>query len=609
MNHLSSRARRVGFSLFAALLIGILYQLPHLLIRRQLAAQKLHYAPITERTDPDESRIYAPQIEEVAGGNYRYGDPALLEHTGDPTLLRPLGPWVLGTLSRVIGLERFWFLSDALLPPLIFLLILVALALATRSFPLAFWSAGIMIFFREAASFIPFSLYQYFRTFVANLLPIVVSSRYDTHLAFGRLLTPQWTFIPLSSFFVLWFMAIRYQSMLASAAAGLVAGLLWYSYPFDAISVALLLAMQVFTDLTRHDRAALKRTVVTIITLAMVAVPYALTLRLLVALPHYQELLARTGLEVGRVVRASLIPHYLLWVGLAGWLLTRKNRTAVDGAAAAIFLAAIVALNIQLVTGFVPRPLLFLDYSLTLPLAAAYLIVSRRLWITQLQKTPRIRRALSVVGLIILASVIIRNIQIPFGYARQHATDFTIPSDVVAGLAWLHKNGSAKTVVLSPETLTNTLLLVHTPVKTFFPPTGIISSAGNRELVERFVVAAKIFGANDDLIRHRFEQETAALILHNDIYRQDPDHTYRAELRPLDDMKNNLNETLNDWQTNQRRLLQRYAAHYVWVGPAEQRSLPSPLEARLRCLNPVFAEGSVTIYRFCDHLDDLRANR
>lgn len=582
-------------ALAGAIIVGVIYELPHVLIARRVHEAGRAYLPVTIASDFDEAQIYAPQIEDAADGALAAHDPAIREHAGDPTLLAPLGPATLGTLlARPLGMARYWFATDAILPPLLFLLFFAIAWSVTRSVFTSLAAAGVIIFFREAASFLPLSTLKQAKTYVSAFLPFIPSGNYNTHLAFGRLLTPQWTFLPLALFFLCWVRTSIIPRATTTVAAGMLYGLLFYSYPYDAIAVSVILGASLLFALFARD-GQIKKTSFLIIAVGLtVSLPYWLSYRELAALPHYAELLDRTGLEIGRAIRWSLVPHYLFWTALAVWLYRRRAANQLHLPAAAMALGVPLTMNTQLLTGYVPQPWHFLIYSLALPAWIAVLVAGRPL-------AARFPKTLKLAGILALAVVLVRNAQIPFGYARQQWERYAVPPAVARSYDWMRTNVPRNSVLLSPLISTNTHALIYTPAKVFFPPTGVVTSAGNRELVERFVVAAKLFGASDDAVQNAFADDAAPAILHYGLYATEPDQPEIGVVRrPRPDMDILLAAALARWHEDLGGLLRQYSFEYVFVGPDERARYRFDPSAFPRCLTSVWSEADVTIYRVCE---------
>src|SRR3989338_6842495 len=105
-------AQRVAVLVGVTILVGAIYGASHFLIPRYLSQKNLRYTPVTLFTDGDEAQLYAPLVQGVGDGTWRFGDIALREHPDDPSPLPPLRPVVLGSMAHFVGFERVWILAD-----------------------------------------------------------------------------------------------------------------------------------------------------------------------------------------------------------------------------------------------------------------------------------------------------------------------------------------------------------------------------------------------------------------------------------------------------------------------------------------------------------------
>lgn len=590
-----------------AFFVSALYGLPYILIARKLASEGKSYHPVTFFSDMDEAQIYAPQVKEVVEGVNSFGDPALREHANDYSVRAPLGAVVLGIMARFIGLENIWILADFIFPSIIFLIVFaIVFFLGGGAMP-SFLLSFIFIFSRDLASLFPFSLFYQFKSFVVYFKPWIAHP-VVTRLPFDRLFTPEWTFIPLGLFFLFWLMALKRKNAFCCIAAGIAYGALFYSYPFDWVSVTVILGTALALFLAQREyRMAMFQASIFVVGF-VVAIPFFISFFELMRFSYYAELVGRMGLEAGRGFRWLLWPHYIVWIAASVFALKRK-----EVAAASIFLGAFVIMNIQVITGYVPQPEHFLRYTLALALFIAYFmaVASFR------ENFIKFRR----VGYILLAFLsllmIIRNVQLQIAYAKENMARFTLMAPLENSFAWMRVHVPSDAVVLSPSVITNTHLLIFTSAKVFVPPTGVITSASDQEMLERYVVAAKIFGMDDRWIRERFSREflisqsdndseegvedrIAFHLFHYGLYRRDP-NTYfgRGGLRDFTEVGDAVSGILDEWKKNPETLVQKYMFEYIYAGPVEKEVFSFDALKSGLCMEEIYNRDVVSIYKLC----------
>lgn len=604
---LSPNKQAIIAAVCGAFFVLALYGLPHILISQNLAAEGKSYHPVTFFSDMDEAQIYAPQVREVAEGMNLFGDPALREHAHDPSVRAPLGAAVLGIMARFIGLENSWILVDFIFPPIIFLIVFTIVFFLGGGAVFSFLLSFIFIFSRDLASLFPFSLLYQFKSFVVYFKPWIAHP-VATRLPFDRLFTPEWTFIPLGLFFLFWLISIKRKSAFYCIGAGIFYGALFYSYPFDWVSVTVILGIAAILFVLKGEyRMAIFQAAIFAVGF-VVAIPFFISFSELMQFPYYAELVGRTGLEMGREVRWLLWPHYLVWITMAFVAFRRSEIAAVS-----IFLGAIAIMNIHVITGYAPQPEHFLRYPLALALFIAYFPVVF-LWQGSFIKFRR-------VGYVLLAFfsllMIVRNVQLQIVYANENAGRFSLAASSENSFVWMRANVPADAVVLSPSVVTNTHLLIFTSAKVFVPPTGVTTSASDQEMLERYVVAAKIFGMDDQWIRERFNREFLILrgsndsekgaengiafhLFHYGLYRRDL-NTYfgKGGLRYFPEVEDAVFGILDEWKKNPETLMQKYVFEYVYVGPAEKEVFSFDALQSGLCLEEIYNQEGVLIYKRC----------
>lgn len=605
--------RKIIFvALASALVISLIYGFPHFLIKNQITLRGEIYSPITIFSDGDEAQIYAPQIGEAAKGRIALSDPALKEHENDFSLLTPLGPFVLGAFARVIGIEKVWVLADFFLPPLIFLIFFALIFEITGSAYFSLVSGGIFIFTREIASLIPFSTFGQFKQFAVYFKPFITSA-VENRLPFDRLLSPEWTFLPLGIFFLLWIISFKRAGMAPIIACGGFFGLLFYSYPFDWLSVSVILGTYFLLSLAAKDYGSAKKTCLVFVIGLITSLPYWFSFLGIRQYPQYDDLVVRTGLEVGRVFRIFLLPHYILWLAAAAWLYLRRKEDKLALPAVAIFISAFFIMNLQLVTGYVPQPDHFLRYPLALALSVAFVICGFLFWSRFYSRLEIYRRFLWVAALAALLLVSVRAVELQLAYAKENSWRYKLDSAADESFAWMRKNVARDSVILSPSVITNANILLFTQAKVFVPSTGVITSASNKELVERFIIAAKIFGASDERIKTVFsksflerkiagaedqEDRVAAHLYHYGLHSQEPDAAFKEKgLRSFEDVDAAVFEALAGWNKNREIMLKKYKLEYLYSGPNEKNKFNFSENRFGRCLTEVYGNKDIEIYR------------
>lgn len=609
------RGKKVIFAALAsAVVVSLIYGLPYFLIKNQLVREGKIYSPITIFSDGDEAQIYAPFIKEAEEGNILSQDPALKEYGSAPSLMPPLGPFFLGLLSRLVGIGNIWILADFLFPALIFLVFFVLVYEIIGKAFISLTLSGIFIFAREAASLIPFSTFHQFKSFAVYFKPYI-SGVVENRLSFDRLLAPEWTFLPLGIFFLLLIISLKKKKPIFYALTGIFLGILFYSYPYDWISALLILGVNLFVQLLSRDSRGAMLSMFAVISALFISIPYWFSFWEISHYPQYKELLNRTGLEVGRSLRIFLTPHFVLWLGLSAWLLSKKKENSLSIFSASIFITAFLLMNIHVFTGYVPQPDHFLRYSLSFALAIAYIILARELWLEYNPRLCRYKPYFLASLILALALVLTRSIQLEKAYAEKNSWRYSLEKNIYDSLLWIDGNIPEDSVFLSPSVVTNAHLLIFTKSKVFVPSTGVITTASDGELVERFIIAAKVFGMNDADILKLFSQESLekssgaeeaeSLILthlfHYSLYAQDINSSFKSKkFRRISDIEKLAFDAVSGFNKNPSKMINKYEINYIYNGLDEKKIFTFSADKSGLCLNNVYNKEDIEIYRVCN---------
>ena len=148
------------------------------------------------------------------------------------------------------------------------------------------------------------------------------------------------------------------------------------------------------------------------------------------------------------------------------------------------------------------------------------------------------------------------------------------------------------------------------------PPSGLITIASDRELLERYIIAAKLFGVKDAKIKELFsraflnsrrdgqnenvEDSAAVYLFHYGLYSQEPNAYMRGQsIRELGDIEKTVTAVINEWNNNPENLLTKYALEYVYVGFQEKKIFNFSSNGFPLCLGLIHTEETSDIYKVC----------
>lgn len=593
-----------------ALFAAFIYSLPHFLIKRELNSKGVNYHPVTVYVDYDEGAIYGPLVKEGIE-KLKLADPALYEHRDTALLWPPTSQVFLGFLGRIFGgIEPLRTAINFIFPPIIFLLFFAVMYILTGDSLLTLFFSLIFIVTLGIAYLPPFSKFQQLIDFAVYFKPYISTAVNYQRLAFDRIFSPAWTFIPYASFwFLLVFSLLKKRSSLFIL-TGLVYGLLFYTYIYDWMTASATLGILLLIMILSKNLSLAKQIGISIATGLLASIFYWINYWQVSHFPQYEDIRIRLGPEVGRVFRWSYLPHYIFWLFLAVWLWIKRSKDPLSYLAVAIFISGVVVLNVQLIIGYISWPMHFLYYSLGLSLFIAYAICVMKI----LNYRPNWKfYAKILVGMGTLL-ILTRAVQFQISYAQGNAWRYVIPKEKEDSFEWLRNNTKEDAIVLTPDFITNTNLMILTSVKVFYPPSGYVTSASNKEIIERYIISAKLFGFTDEYIKKIFSREFYADIKGNTRWSQDYifEHIMGDALmsrqpdppvgfpgyRDFTDLEKIAESVLKEWNSNKDSLLKKYSFEYVYVGP-EERAYGFSEKNFPFCLQKVYQNKEVNIYRIC----------
>jgi len=490
MAFLKQSFRRHWIALALAILVSIVYGSHHFFIVRALGGNKDIYRPLTFASHADAS-VYGIRANAVYQGQWLAGDISMPEQSGNPATLPLLNPLIMGGLGRLLGsLDRALILSDFLFPPLIFVALYFLAFELTRRRTLAVFFAAFFIFVPKAILPFPPVTPSLLRTLIERVMPDPSGILY-----FARFEYPKITFLFSAPALYGVLRAIRREEQWSTWLAGISFGLMFYTYLYDWVYFFIALS------LTAVMLAYLKKWSVCV-RLAKIAgigfavsMPYWYNFLLIHQLPHYGDIASRIGMETGRAVRwASVKTSYLRITALAALLpyLASKRERPVIAYLAGLLLAYIVAVNIQIVTGFNLHPdhwyrISFLPIALAL-LAAGY-------WAAQRLIAPRVLAYGAAAAIVSTGFLFGRSLISQYQYGNANARYYVVDQPYAGAYEWLAQYAPKRALIASIAYDTNNELALYTPQRTFLL-NGLHTTAPDKKIWQRFMETGAAFNVS-----------------------------------------------------------------------------------------------------------------
>jgi hypothetical protein len=495
---------------------SLIFGLPHLMIPRLLGSDQT-YTPFAvsgiSSVTYDETATYAAAANYTALRLAPPYDTDLWEtrNVVVPTTTAPY--FALAALNVLTGgLDNAFIVCDFVLPPTaVLLLYLLLLDIAgSRSIALAGSLATILI------SFGP-------RNFLG--VPLLLLSQHGSSivqpLEFSRLLHPELSFTLLAAALLLLWRTVRWGGRVQAVLGGIVGGLLFYTYvyyfPVWLGACALLLLGRRWLS-----HRVWKAVLLTNLFTWVVSLPFWISLVGSYDTYNFNIRLARHYSETGHVPPPEkllyTLAYSLIFAVMAisffkfGHSTTRTSsrdwRRSVLMFHSCIFVAAIVALNAEIMIGFNLEAMnhypnrLFQPYlvltGFALLVGPATNLLSRHIWWSRRTATILARGA--VVMLLTLA--VTRQTVVSLNVADKHA----LPVEHKLLFEWLNTHTQLDDVVLTTDRHINDLVPVFTH-NLLFVPNGERTSAGDIEVERRFLIAMRLLDRPEDEVHDLLAQD------------------------------------------------------------------------------------------------------
>lgn len=475
---------------------GILFILNHILAFIKVAASGRVFN-IFSFANPDPLIFYLPLVRAAYDGGSRIVDGRILENLYLPNLWTQLSPILIAPLWRLTGSISFaWMLGSFLVAVGAFIgfYLLCFYIIRNRVFSL-FYS-----FIFTTVSLI----FNYFPTSLANLkilgraiLPFgspagdVLLNKY---LSFTVL--PGLLFLVSAFLFIL--LALTGKRKIFVVLAGLNLGILPYIIMTHFVYAAAALFCMTVLFLARKDYSSVKKIIWLGAIAIFVSIIYWFNFLQIKILPWSDEFYKRLGGELTREFRWSAWPQYAAYLLMAYLILRWGRKTGKETVAifaAGSVLAAIVVLNMQVVTGFNPEPSVWMVHQFFLGFAFGWLIIIYWFYMGLLKRFNK--KIVNIVFLAIFLMIMGKYVYMMNYGANIFAKYDLMPKGIYAPLEWLNKNTAKDSVVATPSLTINALLPVFTHNNSMLP-TAFTSPMSLADIKDRYFAAYKLFNVSAD---------------------------------------------------------------------------------------------------------------
>ena len=577
-----------------AVLVAGVYGSHNFLIPEILNRQNQTYRPVTIASNIDEGEYYGPRANAVYHGQLIPGDILVPENAGSPAMLPILNPIIMGYLGRFLGsLDRAFIVSDFLFPALIFIALYFLAFELTRKKLLSVFFAVFFIFIPEAMLYLPPVSGSVFNQLLKNILPDPNNGLYFLRFEYPKV---TYLFYVLTFYFTL--RVIKRQEKWNIWLAGISFGSLFYTYLYDWVYVLFgLLILAVGLIVVKNYQKGLS--IARIIGIGLLlSIAYWFNFLLLHNLPHYSDLMARIGVEIGRQFRfATVWKSYLRNIALIGLLVLAfwKKEKTIFLYLGSFLVPYFFVVNLQLVLGYNPHPDHWYRVEF-LPIAATFLLLGNWLYEKYVHQVKL--KFVSISALVLIAAIFGRSLYSEYLFSERNATNFTISKAYADSYDWLNANAKRGAVVGSINPTTEVELSLYTGTKIFLL-NGFHTTVSDAKIWERLIEISDAYGLTAEQFSSIIKNSSFVEYLFHNEYR---DRSFDSNFRN-DDNGRNLSATVISKKIGSYRQFQVSSAaviptdvDYLYFGSRE-RALVNDLVRFLPNVQKVYDRDGVKIYK------------
>lgn len=607
-----SLKNRFHFLVFGcALLVGLLYVGPHLLIRSALVGNGQPYVLIQDANYSDEINAYAPRAREVYDGHWPAGD--VYFESNLPSVFPALPSLFMGSFIYLAGGNiNFAYLAALFVfTGAIFLLFywLAKILVGNKWWSILLALAGVLTpvaihlprAFKSLGLFADIVLKNFY-PFVQTPLHKLFFARFD-----DPLLTYPIYLLAIITLILFWRESSRRRAIWAGAFAGLLFhDYFHYAFYWITVLVLLFLYLLIFKRgepewTLRLSSGQVKNFIILLAVAALVASPYFINYLRFNGLAWAQDYVYRIGTEVGRGIRFAFVWFdYLFytivgaWVYFTYWKQSDESRKSKAILFWAFLLAAFLVWNVQLATGFVPYPHNWRRAISPVLLVTIVSLLAETF--NRRQFGPAVKKSVVAVLIVATALLLIKKINNVLAFVKpteQVLNEYTFNPNIADSWRWINKNLPAEPKIFSPSFQTSTYLTTYTSARPFLV-IGANTPASNYDIEERYLITRKLFNYSNNLVRDRLNGSEDYFYLYSSYFRQKSfDYAFTSSDKHI--TPEGVGELINRYQSLEASW-DDIDADYVYYGPWEKEVAKYDFAADKR-FESLYKNPEVEIYR------------
>jgi len=494
-----------------ALVVGILYVAPELLIWNKLASLDKPFVLIQLTHHGDEAYGTISRFREIYDGHFPPGD--LYLDSNAPTPFGPLQimPALMAGFIALFGgnINVSYLVATFVLSPIVFLLFywLGKVVTKNRLYAVFFALLGVLTPMFRAVPMAFESVALFLNNIVKYFIPLVQTPL--AKLPLGRTedqILTYLVFLPaIAALLIFW----RKPNYKTGALVGALIGTMFYVYFHYWVFLVIVAGLIAVYSVVRlkQDKNLFKSVLALFGVLVLVTIPYWVNFFSFQSSPTAEEVTARIGVTTSRslgfIGGDPPVFHYIFYALLAilVYFVFYKRGQKNTAVLYWIFTAAMFVIwNIQVVTGFVPSP----DHWFRPVGAFVFIILLHALYELLKKMNYKLVAALLIIGSILLIAKKVVNALVFVNPPEQFIQEGYFESrafnpSIAESWEWINRNLPHEPKIISPSFITSLYLNAQTSARPYFVG-GFNTAASNALLEERFLTTYKLFKVKPEFL-------------------------------------------------------------------------------------------------------------
>ncbi|MBI2579895.1 MAG: hypothetical protein HYW27_03260 [Candidatus Aenigmarchaeota archaeon] len=446
--------------------------------------------------------MYASAMRDVMDGHLIVRDPVIFENKDKISLSVPLLPTLfLGTTSSFIGIQWTFIIGSFAFTAATFLLVYFLFFHATQSRKASILAGCFLLIglnFILTPPFTPRNIIYHVNNYI--LYPT------ETLNYFNRLPGIQFVFPMLMVSLIFLYFSLERKKLLYAALCGISVGILAYSYSYYWFALFIAVGILFLRSVYRKDIVSARNLFLIGLIGIAVSVPYLMELANFRSLPEYSDIMSRlalserfSGLQAGLAIKYIIVYLFFLFFS--------RRRDTFFWIFTSIFMAGLIGLNMQIVTGFNLQGDHY-DFVLLGQMSAILIVYTFREILTNSYKNKyaasfsnMIRNKSSRICTLLILLMLAFGFYSHAAFAVNTYKDFGLNSGYREMYAWLNGNTERDSVVATMSTEQNLMIVVYTHNNAFIP-NGFLSVSTDEEILDRMFTIYKIFNVTPEYVSY-----------------------------------------------------------------------------------------------------------